>query len=298
MIGRTPVSRRRLPRRPGALSGPFAGAVLLAAGLAVVGGCKPPERAEPGVCVSISGEKLRCEAFDRYLASQLGQGVGNLDDAAFSGLFDQFLDGELLIRLAVERGLVEGPVDQRRAMAYLFRDARFDPSERELRAYFEAHRSDFDRPARVHLRLILVDERNLAEQALAALQDADFVEVAAQFSQGPTAHLGGDQGWLSEEDLSGLFGDVIFNLDINEVSEIVKADFGYQIFQVSDRQEATVMPFEDAEPLIREALQARFMDEQLASLLAEARERYNVRVFRGNFSFDYAGLYGADASSP
>ncbi|MEO1086340.1 MAG: hypothetical protein AAFY88_19055, partial [Acidobacteriota bacterium] len=76
---------------------------------------------------------------------------------------------------------------------------------------------------------------------------------------------------------------------------IVKADFGYQIFQVTDRQEATVMPFEDAEPLIRKALQARFMDEQLASLLAEARGRYNVRVLRGNLSFDYDGLYGGDA---
>ncbi|MEM8996027.1 MAG: peptidylprolyl isomerase [Acidobacteriota bacterium] len=264
-------------------------------GLVTLTGCQSPEQARPGICVSISGEELACDAFTGYLSSQLGEGEGSLDDAALSSLFDQYLDGELLIRLAVERGLVEEPVDERRAVAFLFRDARFDPSERELRAYYEAHRSDFDRPARVHLRVILVPERDQAEEALAALEDGNFAEVAARFSQGPTAHLGGDQGWLSEEDLSGLFGDVIFELEVDEISPIVKADFGYQIFQVTDRQEATEMPFEDAEPLIREALQARFMDEQLASLLAEARGRYNVRVLRGNLSFDYVGLYGDDA---
>lgn len=286
MIRLTPVRapRRRMRPLPLAL---VAGALALT----VAAGCRNPESSNPGICVTISGEMVPYTTFEEYLSSQLGQGESDLGDAALTGLFDQFLDGELLVRLAVERGLVEEPVDEGRALAYLFRDARFEPSEREMRAYFTAHQRDFKRSAQVHLRLILVQEPEIAEQALAALKEEDFAEVAARFSQGPTAHLGGDQGWLSKEDLSGLFGDVIFDLDVNEVSEIVKADFGYQIFQVVDRQGATVMLFEEAEPLIRQELLARFMDEQLASLLAEARERYNVRVLRGNLPFDYAGTY-------
>lgn len=210
MIRRTPVHPpRRAPRRGdreglGRAAIFTAVATVAALGLATLAGCQSPEQARPGICVTISGEELPCENFEGYLSSQLGEGGNSLGDAALSSLFDQFLDGELLIRLAVERGLVEEPVDERRAIAFLFRDARFEPSERELRAYFQAHRSDFDRPARVHLRLILVPERDQAEEAIAALEDGDFAEVAARFSQGPTAHLGGDQGWLSEEDLSGL----------------------------------------------------------------------------------------------
>jgi len=255
--------------------------------------CESQERAHPDIAVTISGEMVPYADVDAYLTSQLGDQRSDLDDTALSSLFDQYLDGQLLIRLAVERGLVEGPVDERRALAFLLQNAsaRFEPSEAELRAYYSAHENDFAQPERVHLRVILVHEPEIAEEALEALEGEDFAAVAARFSQGPTAHLGGDQGWLSRDDLSGLFGEVIFDLEVNEISEIVEADFGYQIFQVTERRPATAMPFEEAEPQIRQRLRDRFLDQQLASLLHEARERYNVRVLDGNLPFDYQGPY-------
>ena len=283
--------RRWTAPRPLASRGRGALGFLL---LALVAGCDGVETVRPDVAVSISGEQVPYTDFEAFLAQQLG-GELDLGAAALSGLFDQFLDEQLLVRLAVERGLLEQPVDERRAVAYLLRDFRYQPSERELRAYFTAHRSDFARPERVHLRLILVPDRGTAEQAFAALEGEDFAEVAARFSQGPTAHLGGDQGLLAREDLAGRYAEIVFALDAGEVSEIVEADYGFQIFQVTERLPASVMSFEEAEPVIRRELDGRRLDEQLASLLAEARERYNVRVFRGNLPFDYRGAYGQGA---
>lgn len=289
MIPRTPVRPAVNPR--------LALGVLL---LVAFSGCESQERANPGIAVTISGERVAYVEFAQYLTDQLGDQQSEFDDAALSSLFDQYLDGQLLTRLAVERGLVEGPVSERRALAFLLQGAasRFEPREAELRAFFAAHQEEFERPERVRLRVILVDEPEIAEEALAALAEQDFAAVAARFSQGPTAHLGGDQGWLSRDDLAGLFGEVIFELEEDETSEIVKADFGYQIFQVTERRQATVMPFEQAEPSIRQSLRDRFLDEQLAALLHEARERYNVRVLDGNLPFDYRGAYSRRSAAP
>ena len=285
MIPRTPVSWtvRRVS--------------LIALLLLAVPGCESPERAHPDVAVTISGEMVPYVDFAQYLRHQLGDQQSGIDDEALSSLFDQYLDGQLLTRLAVERGLVEGEINERRAVAFLLQSAFFDPSEAELRAYFAAHKQEFERPESVRLRVILTHEAENAEAALSALENEDFAEVAARFSQGPTAHLGGDQGWLSREDLADVFGEVIFQLEENEISRIVKADFGFQIFQVTERQPASVVPFEEAETTIRERLQDRFLDEQLASLLHEARERYNVRVLDGNLPFDYDGAYARGSAS-
>ncbi|MEM6793814.1 MAG: peptidyl-prolyl cis-trans isomerase [Acidobacteriota bacterium] len=257
--------------------------------------CGGARSANPGLAVSISGEQLPYSDFEKYLRTQLDSRALDLDDAALSGLFDQYLEGQLLTRMAEERGLIEGPLDSRRAAAFLLRDLRFEPGETELRAYYAAHRSDFASPKQVRLRLILVPERELAEQALEALYDQDFAEVAARFSQGPTAHLGGDQGLLAREDLPARFADIIFALPTDGVSEIVQADYGYQIFQVTERRPALSMSFEEALPRIRRELLDRHIDEQLAALLEEARERYNVRIYRSNLPFAYRSPADADA---
>ncbi|MEO1370725.1 MAG: hypothetical protein AAFX50_26375, partial [Acidobacteriota bacterium] len=92
MIRRTPVhpDRRRRVRIAGARSAAVGLLATVAAlGLVTVAGCQSPEQARPGICLSISGEELACDAFRGYLSSQLGEGEGSLDDAALSSLFDQ-----------------------------------------------------------------------------------------------------------------------------------------------------------------------------------------------------------------
>jgi hypothetical protein len=283
--------------------------LLLVLALPLLVGCGARETPHADVAVSIDGQEIPYRRFEEYLRRHVDPQDPPLEDAVQSRLFDQFLDEQLLIRLAVERGLRTGvsgsePIaadgtiadtgpDHRRAVAFLLRDTPPPSwSEAELAAYYEAHRRDFVRPEQVRLRQILVQERERAEEARAAVErGAPFPEVAARFSQGPKAHLGGDQGRLGRDDLTAGLVDVIFGLEPGEVSDVVAADYGFLIFQVVERYPAETLPLVAARSKIRRVLLRRYVDQLVGGFVETARQRYNVEIHRHNIPFDYGGSY-------
>jgi hypothetical protein len=249
------------------------------------------------IAIRIDGEPVHYGTFEAYLRANVDPGAIDLESKALSNLFDQFLDEQLLIRLAAERGLVKPHVDQRDALAYLLRDHEPELPESQLRAYYEAHLAEYQRPERVRLRLILVYDRPPAEKALAELRRGeDFAQVAARYSQDPKAQLGGDQGLLGHEDLPPSFADTIFGLEAGEISGIVKADYGFQIFKVEEKLPSATLSFEAARPEIEQQMRRQVLDEAMTSLIAEARRRSRVELFLQNFPFDYEGAYAAKRS--
>lgn len=249
------------------------------------------------VAMRIDGEPVHYGAFETYLRANVDNPAGDLGPKALSGLFDQFLDERLLVLLATERGLVRPGVSQREAIAYLLRDQERAFGEGEKRSYYQAHLGEFQRPERVRLRLILVYDKEKADQAMAELKRGeDFAQVAARFSQDPKAQYGGDQGLLSHEDLPPAFADTIFRLAPGEISRVVQAEYGFQIFKVEEKLPSATLSFEQVEPEIEQQMRRRALDETVASLLADARRRYRVELFPQNFPFDYQGDYGPTRS--
>ena len=255
--------------------------------------CKQPPSIGADIAVSIHGEQIHYDAFEGYLRDNVDSADTALDSDVRSKLFDQFLDEQLLVRLAVERGMVEPGVEQRGAVEFLLRAVpRESWTETQVRAYYEAHQDAFSRSEEVHLRQILVAEREVVEQARDAIAAGeDFAQVAARFSQEPTSQLGGDQGRLAREDLPVAYADTIFDLSAGEVTEIITADYGFHLFQVVERYPAEVAPLEDVEAEIRQALESQRVDDIITGFIDEARERYNVIVFPSNVPFDYQGDY-------
>lgn len=179
------------------------------------------------------------------------------------------------------------------AVAYLLRRSHPEPpTEAAVAAYYEAHRDDYQRQESVRLRQILVHDLEAAEAAYRALrQGEDFNQVAARFSQVPMAQLGDEGGHLTRDDLPVAFADAIFELEPGEVSEILPAEYGFHIFQVVERFPADVAPLAEVAGEVRRTLDQERLDEMVASFVAEARGRYNVKIHRSNFPFDYRGFY-------
>ncbi|MEM7582129.1 MAG: peptidylprolyl isomerase [Acidobacteriota bacterium] len=261
--------------------------------LLALGGCHKPPAGGADVAVRIDGEEIHYGEFELYLRDYLSGGDPSLDSAVQSGLFDQFLDAQLLIRLAIERGLVETEVDMRQAIELLLSDyPRQAPTSAQIQAYYEAHKSKYQRPEEVHLKQILVPERALAEEAQQAIADGeDFAQVAARISQEPRAHLGGDQGRLAREDLPASFVDAIFALAPGEVTDIISADYGFHLFQVVAVYPAEIVSLEQVSAEIAATLERLHLDELVNGFILEARDRYNIAVFPTNFPFDYQGYY-------
>ena len=78
----------------------------LAAAALVLAACRPGPPPAPDVVARIGETEVRYSEFESYLARTAGDGETVLASDVLSQIFDQFLDEELLVRRAAERGLV------------------------------------------------------------------------------------------------------------------------------------------------------------------------------------------------
>lgn len=85
------------------------------------------------------------------------------------------------------------------------------------------------------------DEDRLKADALEIKELLDegenFAEVAEEYSQDEgSASKGGDLGWFGKGDMVEPFEKAAFSLDIGQISEPVKTQFGWHLIKVSDRK--------------------------------------------------------------
>ena len=79
----------------------------------------------------------------------------------------------------------------------------------------------------------------LANQIYAQLQNgADFRELAARYSKGPTALEGGSLGWMQGQQVPTLFVDVLQDMEAGDVSEPIRAASSFHIVRVDNLRSA------------------------------------------------------------
>lgn len=105
----------------------------------------------------------------------------------------------------------------------------------------------------------------LANQLRQRLLDGeDFAELAAEYSDDPgSAAQGGDLGWFGRGRMVAPFEEAAFSLQVGEISEPVKSDFGYHIIEVLERDDARP---KDEGTIAQERIQAfqTWLNAQLA----------------------------------
>lgn len=272
-----------------ALAAAVGGSLLLLA-------CGGTTATGPDVVARLGEREISYGDFEEYLRmNSLDTEIG-LASPVLSGLFDQFLLEELLLTIAREEGVGEG--DRRRVVERLVEArAAAHVDEQVIESYYRAHPEEFQLDERVTLRQILVDDRRQAETALLRLRRGEPFEQVARSVQGDDAG-GWEQSDLTRDTVPAAFVDVIFALEEGQVSEIVAADYGFFLFEVTRRQPEEKLTLAQATPRIRQRLQREAADEALARLVEEASHRYNVSVFAQNLPFDYRGSHRQDMTAP
>jgi parvulin-like peptidyl-prolyl isomerase len=91
----------------------------------------------------------------------------------------------------------------------------------------------------VWARHILVETEEEAQAIYDQLKEGeDFAELAKELSKDTgSGAVGGDLGWFGKGAMVAPFEEAAFSLEIGEISEPVKSDFGYHIIQVLGHQE-------------------------------------------------------------
>ncbi|MEL7185503.1 MAG: peptidylprolyl isomerase [Pseudomonadota bacterium] len=78
-----------------------------------------------------------------------------------------------------------------------------------------------------------------AEEIYGRLEDgADFRELAARYSKGPTALQGGSLGWLQGQQVPSLFTDILQDMQAGDVSEPFRTSTSIHLVKVDDLRSA------------------------------------------------------------
>ena len=144
-------------------------------------------------------------------------------------------------------------------------------NDEQLRDYYNNHQKEFKKELEVRARHVMVateGEARLLHKKISS-NKSDFSKIAKIYSLDPGGVSGGDLGYFSAGQMPEDF-DIIFNLKINQVSEIIKTPYGYHVFKVVDKKPARQMDFNESKKIIHNNLlrnkQAKEFDEWLLML--------------------------------
>lgn len=79
-------------------------------------------------------------------------------------------------------------------------------------------------------------KRNIAELFQEVRRGANFQVIAQQFSQSPTASVGGDMGWLTEDQVEPEIRELLTQLQPGQLSPPIRTSQGYTIIAYIERQ--------------------------------------------------------------
>lgn len=135
----------------------------------------------------------------------------------------------------------------------------------EMLVYYEEHREEYHRQARCRWEELMIRfdrcaDRDAANSQMVELGNqvvygAAFSAVAEKSSHGFTAHRGGEYDWTTKGSLVNKAIDAaIFELPLNELSDIIESDLGLHIVRVIEREEERYIPFVEVQSEIKEKL--------------------------------------------
>ena len=194
--------------------------------------------------------------------------------------------------------------------------ATIDVSENTLRQVYASAGDRWRSGERVHVRHILfktteksdADVKAIEAKANGVLQQikggADFAKLATEHSDDPGSKAkGGDLDWVVKGQTVANFEASAFSLKKNEISNLVKTEYGFHILQVLDREEPKVKTFEDvkaelAVEMRRQQVQARMEQaaEQARAELAKAPK--NAAAIAAKYNLNHYTVQEARPSDP
>jgi peptidyl-prolyl cis-trans isomerase D len=164
------------------------------------------------------------------------------------------------------------------------------PSEEEVKAWYKSNETRYKQAEQRQASHILIRAdksasdadvkaaQAKAEQILAQLKASptDFAKLAKQHSQDPgSAEKGGDLGYFGRGMMVKAFEDSVFSLKENQVSDVVRSDFGFHLIKLTGVRSEQVRPLAS----VREEILAELKRQGGAKLYAESAEGFANIVY-------------------
>jgi peptidyl-prolyl cis-trans isomerase C len=160
-----------------------------------------------------------------------------------------------------------------------------DIPENKLKDFYERNQSRFKGPEEIRTSHILVKNEKRAEAILAQIKAGDnFEELARKYSTDSSASKGGDLGWFAKGSMVPTYDEAAFALKLNEISDIVKTDFGYHIIRLTGKRPAGIRLYDEVRQQIIAAILPTMQQEVFKNLKLTLKNMIKYKIYDGNFS--------------
>ena len=262
-----------------------------------------PAAADP-VVLTVGSEKITQSEFQEIISSLPAQQQAQLTTPeARRSLAEQLAELKVMAQEARARKLDQSAAvkakmalqdDQVLASAVYQQLSAGDPDEAALRAYYAAHKQDWDEVKARHILIRLQGSKVPAREGHKDLTDAEALakakEVRAKIVAGAkfadqakiesddtgSGDNGGDLGTFGAGQMVPEFDEVVFKAPIGQVTEPIKTAFGYHLILVEERKSKS---FEDARPEIEQKIRPEMGQKAIDGLKAKTTIVYDAGYF-------------------
>jgi peptidyl-prolyl cis-trans isomerase SurA len=230
--------------------------------------------------IAAKGIRVRDEDIDRYV-DHIKESNHLTDDQLKEALKQQGVD------YAKYRDQIRQEIEKVQLLNREIR-GKVNISPEDVQRYYEAHKKDYERPARVKVRQIMLrlDPNAPSEIAQAVtqrieglraqiLKGEDFTKVAKQYSEDPAAADGGDLGEVEPSKMLPEFEAVLTKMKEGEVSEPVRTNMGVHLLKLEKRIAVGYQAESELAAEIKEKLYSEALDERYKRWLLEDIQKHH-----------------------
>jgi peptidyl-prolyl cis-trans isomerase C len=255
-----------------------------------------PQVDSPVVAV-VSGKEIHDIDIDYEILS-MPESMRHLmqDEEARAKILHVMIQREAVAQKAKAMGLDRDPLVQHRmhqaqnsVLIQSIRDwqkqdiAVFDDAQ--IQAYYNKHKDDFKIPEQIHVRHILLSDKQKALEVLKMLKRKpdSFPALAAQFSiDDSNKGRGGDLNWFARGAMVKPFEDVAFALsEKRRISRPVKTKFGWHIIEWLGEKEGSTPSVDDVKDEVTSILRKQALNTWIKQLMDEADITVLKSKYRG-----------------
>jgi peptidyl-prolyl cis-trans isomerase SurA len=190
------------------------------------------------------------------------------------------------LTLEAYRKQVKGEIEKIQLLNREIR-GKVNVTPQDVERYYEAHKKDYEVPAQIHLRHIVLRlspdapeavveaarERLLATRERIVDDDEDFAEVAKEVSEDPSGAHGGDLGEFTPGQVLDEFEAALETMEDGDVSEPIRTANGLHLVKLEKRTAAGYKPVAEVSAAIKEKLFAEALDARYKKWLEEDLEK-------------------------
>ncbi|HZV81399.1 MAG TPA: peptidylprolyl isomerase [Geobacteraceae bacterium] len=170
--------------------------------------------------------------------------------------------------------------------------SKIQVSEREVKEYYEANKSQFREESSYRARHIFlkVDKNASNEQIKKVMEKAanviaeartnpDFAGLAKKYSDDPNAAKdGGDLGTFKKGDMLPEIESAVITMNPGEISDLVTTPAGFHIIKLEEKSLDRVKPFDSVKGAIEEILYRKKSEERFAQWVEELRKAAAIEI--------------------